>query len=60
VSLDSVDGVSLATLVERPGRLSDERMRQVCAALDVAVAWSSATAASSARYALIGFGGNCP
>jgi hypothetical protein len=26
------------TLVERDGRLSDERLRQVCAALDVAVA----------------------
>jgi mRNA interferase MazF len=38
VNLDSVESVSLATLVERLGRLSDERMRQVCAALDVAVA----------------------
>jgi len=38
VNLDSVESVSLGTLVERLGRLSDERMRQVCNALDVAVA----------------------
>jgi len=38
VNLDSVESVSLGTLVERIGRLSDDRMRQVCAALDVAVA----------------------
>lgn len=38
VNLDSVESVSLAVLVERIGRLSDERMRQVCAALEVAVA----------------------
>ena len=38
VNLDCVERVSLATLVERLGRLSDERMRQVCAALEVAVA----------------------
>jgi mRNA interferase MazF len=38
VSLDSVESVSLGILVERLGRLSDERMRQVCAALAVAVA----------------------
>jgi mRNA interferase MazF len=37
VNLDSVESVSVAVLVERLGRLSDERMRQVCAALDVAV-----------------------
>jgi mRNA interferase MazF len=37
VNLDSVESVSIATLVERLGRLSDERMRQVCAALEVAV-----------------------
>jgi len=37
VNLDSVESVSVATLVERLGRLSDERMRQVCAALQVAV-----------------------
>ena len=38
VNLDSVESVSLGTLVERLGRLSDERMRQVCRALEVAVA----------------------
>lgn len=38
VNLDSVESVSLATLVERLGRLSDERMRQVCQALEIAVA----------------------
>ena len=37
VNLDSVESVSLAVLVERLGRLSDDRMRQVCAALEVAV-----------------------
>ena len=37
VSLDSLQSVSVAVLVDRLGRLSDERMRQVCAALDVAV-----------------------
>ncbi|HEY5783573.1 MAG TPA: type II toxin-antitoxin system PemK/MazF family toxin [Microlunatus sp.] len=37
VNLDSVESVSLAVLVDRLGRLSDERMRQVCAALAVAV-----------------------
>jgi mRNA interferase MazF len=29
--------VSIAVLVERLGRLSDQRMRQVCAALEIAV-----------------------
>ena len=38
VNLDSVESVSIATLVDRLGRLSDERMRQVCAALATAVA----------------------
>jgi mRNA interferase MazF len=38
LNLDSVESVSLATLVERLGRLSDERMQQVCKALAVAVA----------------------
>jgi mRNA interferase MazF len=37
VNLDSVESVSLATLVERLGRLSDERMREICAALEIAV-----------------------
>jgi mRNA interferase MazF len=38
VNLDSVKSVSLGTLVERLGRLSDERMRQICKALEIAVA----------------------
>ena len=38
VNLDSVESISLGTLVERLGRLSDERMRQVCEALEIAVA----------------------
>jgi mRNA interferase MazF len=38
VNLDSVESVPLATLVERLGRLSDERMRQICEALEIAVA----------------------
>lgn len=38
VNLDSVESVSLGTLVERLGRLGDERMREICRALEVAVA----------------------
>ena len=38
VNLDSVESVSVGTLVERLGRLSDRRIRQICAALEVAVA----------------------
>jgi mRNA interferase MazF len=38
VNLDSVESVAIAVLVDRLGRLSDERMRQVCSALAVAVA----------------------
>jgi mRNA interferase MazF len=38
VNLDSVESVSLGTLVERLGRLSDDRMRQICKALEIAVA----------------------
>ena len=37
VNLDSVESVSISILVERIGRLGDERMRQVCSALGVAV-----------------------
>ena len=37
VNLDSIESVSLATLVERLGRLSDERMHQICDALEIAV-----------------------
>lgn len=37
VNLDSVEGVSVSVLVARLGRLADDRMREVCAALGVAV-----------------------
>ena len=37
VNLDSIESVSVGTLTERLGRLSDGRMRQVCEALNVAV-----------------------
>jgi mRNA interferase MazF len=38
VNLDSVESVSIGVLVNRLGRLSDDRMRQVCTALAVATA----------------------
>jgi len=37
VNLDSVESVSIGLLVERLGRLSDDRMRELCNALAVAV-----------------------
>lgn len=37
VNLDSVESVPTGVLVDRMGRLGDDRMRQVCAALSVAV-----------------------
>jgi mRNA interferase MazF len=37
VNLDSVESVSIAVLVRRLGRLADDRMREICRALDVAV-----------------------
>lgn len=37
VNLDSVESVSLGVLIDRLGRLSDDRMREVCDALSVAV-----------------------
>ena len=37
VNLDSVESVGMGVLVERLGRLSDTRMRDICAALEVAV-----------------------
>lgn len=37
VNLDSIESVSIGTLTQRLGRLSDQRMRQICAALNVAV-----------------------
>jgi mRNA interferase MazF len=36
VNLDSVECLSIGVLVERVGRLSDARMRQICSALAVA------------------------
>lgn len=36
-ALDAVESVSVAHLTERLGRLSDQRMREVCAALAVSV-----------------------
>lgn len=38
INLDSVESVAVSVLVERLGRLSDERLREVCSALAVAVA----------------------
>lgn len=37
VNLDSVESVSIATLVTRLGKLADDRTRQICRALAVAV-----------------------
>jgi mRNA interferase MazF len=37
VNLDSVESVSVAVLIERIGRLSDDRMRDLCEALAVAL-----------------------
>ena len=37
VNLDLVESVAVAVLVERLGRLSEDRMRQLCAAIGVAV-----------------------
>ena len=37
VNLDSVESVSVAVLIDRLGRLSDDRMREVCSALSIAV-----------------------
>lgn len=41
VNLDSVESVSLGALVERLGRLSDERMSQICGALEIATGCES-------------------
>lgn len=37
VNLDSVESVSVGVLVDRLGRLGDDRMREICDALSVAV-----------------------
>lgn len=36
VNLDSVESVSISLLIERLGRVSDLRLREICAALGVA------------------------
>jgi mRNA interferase MazF len=36
-NLDSVESVSIGVLVDRIGRLSDHRMREICDAIEVAV-----------------------
>jgi mRNA interferase MazF len=38
VNLDSIESVWIGTLVERLGRLSDDRMHQTCDAIAIAVA----------------------
>lgn len=38
VNLDSVESVAIGILVDRLGRLSDERMQEICTALAIAVA----------------------
>ena len=43
VNLDSVESVAVSVLVERLGRLSDLRMREVCSALEVAVGCERST-----------------
>lgn len=37
VNVDSLESVSIAILVERLGRVAEDRMREMCAALAVAV-----------------------
>jgi mRNA interferase MazF len=37
VNLDAIENVSVGVLVERMGSLSDARLREICAALEVAV-----------------------
>lgn len=37
VNLDSIESVSVTFLVDRLGRLSDDKMRDICGALSVAV-----------------------
>jgi mRNA interferase MazF len=37
VNLDSVENVPVAALVDRLGRLSDDRLRSLCQAMEVAV-----------------------
>ena len=37
VNLDSIESVSVGSLTQRMGRLSDDRMRQICAAFNIAM-----------------------
>ena len=37
VNLDAVESVSIGTLVERLGRVGDDRMNEICEALEIAV-----------------------
>ena len=37
VNLDSIESVPVAMLTQRMGRLSDDRMNQICTALDIAM-----------------------
>jgi len=37
VNLDALESVSIGTLVERVGRLGDDRMHEICEALEIAV-----------------------
>lgn len=37
VNLDSVESVPIGTLVERLGRVGDDRMNEICEALEIAV-----------------------
>lgn len=46
VNLDSVESVAVAMLVGRLGRLADSRMREICAALQIAVDCRPVTAPS--------------
>lgn len=41
VNLDSIESVSIAILVQRLGRVAEARMREICAALAIAVDCSS-------------------
>lgn len=38
VNLDAIESVSVGTLTHRLGRLTDDRMREICGAITVAVA----------------------
>jgi mRNA interferase MazF len=40
VNLDSVESFAIGLLVTRIGRLSDQRMREICTALNIATACS--------------------